>query len=239
MTEDDFNRLAAAASQMGQQQQRQSQPVDDPWSEQTAPTVIQQPSELQQWQAAYQDLKAKYNNLVEFVNNAESSQPQQTKPVMTQKSILSHPWFWAAVAVGVAAIAGGSLAIAGQQSAKKPTEQGKEQAIAATPTPTPETVNSSASTVMITIPGQGFAAAVLAEPTLQEIPGNIAGKLENKQTAELTGRTQGGFSEIKWGDGTKWISTCYTTPEGCSNQKTVGDLTSEGNARQNLQQTPP
>lgn len=224
-SEDDFNKLAAAANQRNKQQE------EDPWADsQSAPTVVQpqQPSELQQWQSAYQELAGRYNGLVDRVQSGEFSQTTAAPKQMT--SILAQPWLWGAVAVAVLAIAGGLASSGGNQQAKKPEvkPEQSEQAIAPpTPSPLAETINSSASTVMITIPGEGMAAAVLAEPSFEPNPGNIAGSLGDRQTAELTGKTKDKFSEIKWGDSTKWISTCYTKPEGCSNNQPVGDLRQE------------
>jgi len=121
----------------------------------------------------------------------------------------------------LAGCAGTFAALSGKQKQPQAVAERPEQTQSA---PTTETVNSVAQTVMITIPSEGMAAAVLAEPIFDPNPANIAGTLADKQTAELTGKTQDGFSEIKWGDGTKWVSTCYTQPGGCQQDQPVGDL---------------
>jgi hypothetical protein len=231
--DEEFAKLARKAAELNQQAQ------PDPW--QDAPTEIQgqpQPRVQHQGQAIAtpspaDQIAALTQQLAQYEAYFQS-QPTAAQPM--NQSVLRSPWLWLAAVSAIVVIGFGACSVPKTKTvATSPAKEGaiSSPAPASTTAPMPETVNSGASTVIIHIPSGGYSAAVLAEPSFKEDPANIAGGLSNMQTAELTGVTKDvqvsetekvSFSQIKWGNGVKWISTCYTLPGGCQSNQPVGDL---------------
>lgn len=200
MTEDDFNRLAAEAARRNQR----SQPVEDPWESQSAPTVIQQPI-----------AKPRPTAPATVQSQPEQRQPSAIAPVLIG-------------IIGIAAILAGCVGTFAVLRADKgnaqPVAQTPERqpspipSVAPSPVPVPGIINPPAIQhvePVAPVPTSGYPLAIStcngveADANLRVSPGGaIASILSHSAAFRIL--QQGEWSLIETTDGRQgYVNQCF------------------------------